>query len=175
MTIFDHQCAFCDEVAVVAVAGIGDSRSLIDVKKSLCLNDDDDHPFQNALIRDARFLASEMDGQLIIHLRFLKAVRVKSLKIKAPASCGPETMRFYCNLPSTPDFGQVMAMTSVQDVQLKAKQLADGDEVTIPLKAPEFLNLQSLLIFVENNQGGEDVTQVDHMILLGLPLPYPLT
>ena len=124
----------------------------IDVKKSLCLNDDDDHPFQNALIRGARFLASEMDGQLIIHLRFLKAVRVKSLKIKAPASCGPKTMRFYCNLPSTPDFGQVMAMTSVQDVHLTAKQ--HESEVMIPLKATEFLNLQTLLIFVEDNQGG---------------------
>ena len=51
---------------------------------------------------------------------------------------------------------------------LTAKQLES--EVMIPLKATEFLNLQTLLIFVEDNQGGRDVTQVNRMILLGQPI-----
>lgn len=148
--------------------GIQDLAQYIDSSKSECLNEADDHPYQHCLTSGGGYLASDCDEQLILSLSFNQVVKVQSLKIKAPANCGPKTIRVFKNLPNTLDFSGAETMTSVQDIVLTSKQL-NGEEV-IPLMFVKFQNVQNIQFFLSDNQGGEDVTQIDYLMLLGSPL-----
>jgi len=147
--------------------GLEDLAQYIDKSKSECLNESDDHPYQHCLTSGGGHLASDCDEQLILSLSFHQVLKVQSMKIKAPSSSGPKTLRIFKNLPNTLDFSGAESMTSVQDLVLSAKQL-DGEE-TIPLKYVKFQNVQNIQLFLSDNQGGEDVTQVDYLVLEGYP------
>merc|ERR1719411_1088686 len=152
----------------VGVKGMMDLSSFLDKKLCECLNEDDDHPYAHCLTSGGGYLASDCDEQLILSLSFNQVVKVQSLKIKAPANCGPKTIRVFKNLPNTLDFSGAETMTSVQDIVLTTKQL-NGEEV-IPLMFVKFQNVQNIQFFLSDNQGGEDVTQIDYLMLLGSPL-----
>ena len=62
----------------------------------------------------------------------------------------------FCNLFGFPFF---------QDIVLNAKQL-DGEQ-EIPLKFVKFQNVQNIQMFVSDNLGGEEVTQIDFLGLMG--------
>jgi len=59
-------------------------------------------------------------------------------------------------------------MTSVQDLVLTAGQLNGED--AIPLKFVKFQNVQNIQLFISDNQEEEEVTQIDHLVLLGSPI-----
>ena len=82
-----------------------------------CLNENDDHPYAHCLGADGGFLESDCDEQLILSLTYNQAVKVHSLKIKAPSDKGPKNVRIFQNQPNTLDFDKADSMVSVQDVQ----------------------------------------------------------
>jgi len=148
--------------------GVEDLIQYLDKSKSECLNESDNHPYQHCLTSGGGYLASDCDEQLILSLSFNQIVKVQSLKIKAPSTSGPKTIRIFKNLPHTLDFSGAEAMTSVQDLVLTASQL-DGEE-SIPLKFVKFQNVQNIQLFFNDNQGDEDVTQVDYLAFFGSPI-----
>merc|ERR1719244_1742627 len=121
-----------------------------------------------AVQRRSGFLRTCLTQQLILSLSFNQMVKVQSLKIKAPDASGPKTIRIFKNLPHTLDFSGAENMTSVQDLVLTAGQL-NGEE-TIPLKFVKFQNVQNIQLFFSDNQGDEEITQIDHLVLLGSPI-----
>merc|ERR1719222_1821467 len=137
--------------------GIEDLAQYLDSSKSECLNEADDHPYQHCLTSGGGHLASDCDEQLIISLSFNQVVKVQSLRIKAPANCGPKTIRVFKNLPNTLDFTGAETMTSsgyCSDNQTAGWRGSDPSQVCQVPECP----------------GGEDVTQIDHLMLLGMPL-----
>ena len=40
----------------------------------------------------------------------------------------------------------------------------------IPLKFVKFQNVQNLMFFFKDNQGGDEVTQIDHLSIIGTPI-----
>ena len=81
-----------------------------------CLNESDEHSFTQCLTADGGYLESDCDEQLIISITFTQAVKVHSLKIKAPADKGPKNLKLFINQPRTIDFDMADSNTSVQDV-----------------------------------------------------------
>lgn len=81
-----------------------------------CLNESDDHSFTNCLTSDSSYLESDCDEQLIISITFTQAVKVHSLKIKAPGDKGPKNIKLFINQPRTIDFDLADSNTSVQDL-----------------------------------------------------------
>lgn len=82
-----------------------------------CLNESDDHPFLQCLTSEgAGYLESDCDEQLIISITFTQAVKVHSLKIKAPGDNGPKNLKLFINQPRTVDFDMADSYTSVQDI-----------------------------------------------------------
>ena len=49
-----------------------------------------------------------------------------------------------------------------------AEEQLDGQ--IIPLKFVKFQNVQNLMFFIKDNQGGDDVTQIDHFSIIGTPI-----
>jgi len=138
----------------------------IDKRNSECLNESDDHPFANCLEDNGSSLQSDCDEQLILSLAFMQVVKVHSIKIKAPSSKGPKTLRIFKNQPRTLDFGQAESMTSIQDLELTSAQL-DGKEVL--LKYVKFQDVQNIQFFIADNQSGDEVTQIELLEIFGTP------
>lgn len=81
-----------------------------------CLNESDDHNFAQCLTTDDGYLESDCDEQLILSITFTQAVKVHSLKIKAPTDSGPKSIKLFINQPRTIDFDMADSNTSVQDL-----------------------------------------------------------
>ena len=88
----------------------------IDKSKSECLNESDEHPYAHCLQSGGGYLESDCDEQIILSLSFNTAVKVHSLKVKAPRDKGPKTVRIFSNQPNTLDFDKADGSTSTQDI-----------------------------------------------------------
>jgi len=149
------------------VKGYMDISTFLDKKACECLNEDDDHPYAHCLKSGGGFLQSDCDEQLIMSLSYNQQVKLHSLKIKAPKDKGPKTIRIFINQPRTLDFDGADSMVSTQDLSITGDQL-DGS--IIPLKFVKFQNVTNVQFFIKDNQGGGDVTQVDHLAIIGTPI-----
>jgi len=149
------------------VKGMMDLDTLLDKKLCECLNESDDHPYQHALTSGGGFLESDCDEQLILSLSFNQAVKVHSIKVKAPADKGPKTIRIFMNQPNTLDFDGADSMVATQDLTLTPGQL-DGSPIT--LKFVKFQNVSNLQFFIKDNQEGGEVTQIDYFSVVGIPI-----
>jgi len=133
-----------------------------------CLNESDAHTLKSCLSGDG-FLESDCDEQLIISIGFNCPIKLHSFKIKSePAAKGPKKLKLFINQPKTIDFDQGSSMEAVQDFTLTEAQLNGEDPVL--LKFVKFQNVLSLIIFVADNQSGDEVTRINRLTFFGSPL-----
>ncbi|XP_018318667.1 thioredoxin-like protein 1 [Agrilus planipennis] len=132
-----------------------------------CLNESDEHPFSNCLQAGDSYLQSDCDEQLILSLSFNQSVKIHSLKIKAPKDKGPKTLKIFINQPRTLDFDMADSYTSVQDLVLTPEDL-EGNPIN--LRYVKFQNVQNFQLFVKDNQSGGDITQINHLAIIGSPI-----
>lgn len=149
------------------VKGFMDLNSFLEKNRSECLNENDEHPYTHALTSGGGFLESDCDEQLILALTFNQAVKVHSIKVRAPADKGPKIVRIFMNQPNTLDFDKADSMIATQDLELTPDQL-DGSPIT--LRFVKFQNVQNLQLFFKDNQSGGEVTQIDHLAIIGTPI-----
>ncbi|XP_014215988.1 thioredoxin-like protein 1 [Copidosoma floridanum] len=157
-----------DDASEGSVAGHMDLTPFIMKAQCECLNESDEHCLAHCLTPDGGYLQSDCDEQLIISITFTQAVKVHSLKIKAPADKGPKTMKLFINQPRTIDFDMALSNTSIQDLELSVSDIEEGNPVQ--LKYVKFQNVQNLQLFVKDNQTDSDTTQIDHLCIIGSPI-----
>jgi thioredoxin len=148
--------------------GMMDLTPFVDKTKTECLNEQDSHTLDHALNPQGGYLASDADEQLVVNIAFNQVVKVHSLRIKAPQDKGPKTLKFFVNQPSTPDFDHCDREAGEQIIALAPKQLS-GQEL-IPLKFVKFQKVNTISIFVSDNQEGSDCTQIHQLTLIGSPI-----
>lgn len=135
-----------------------------------CLNESDDHPLAHCLDTNKQtYLESDCDEQLIITLSFSQPIKLHSIKIRAPTEYGPKTLKLFLNQPRSLDFDKAESSESVQQLELEAEDLVD-DAKPVQLKYVKFQNVNSLTIFVKDNQSGKDVTRINQIVLIGSPV-----
>lgn len=88
------------------------------ITKNQCesLNEADDHTLEHALTSGGGYLQSDCDEQLIMSITFNQAVKIHSLKFKAPEKLGPKTVKIFINQPRTIDFDMAESCVPVQDL-----------------------------------------------------------
>ncbi|KAK0165992.1 hypothetical protein PV328_004457 [Microctonus aethiopoides] len=150
------------------VSGHMDLSTFIMKGQCECLNESDDHNLQHCLTSEGGYLESDCDEQLIISITFKQAVKVHSLKFKAPADKGPKNIKIFINQPRTIDFDMADSNTSIQNLEISAQDVQEGNP--IPLRYVKFQNVQNLQIFVKDNQTGTETTQIDHLAIIGSPI-----
>uniref|UniRef100_A0A5K3F9N7 Thioredoxin-like protein 1 n=1 Tax=Mesocestoides corti TaxID=53468 RepID=A0A5K3F9N7_MESCO len=153
---------------VAPVPGFMDLVSLLDKTRCECLNCHSDHGLDCALEKDMSYLISDTDEQLIIFLSFSQAIKLHSLRITAPEDSGPKNIKIFTNQTTTPDFDACETAVPVQAFtltpeDLKAKSL-------IQLKYVKFQNVNSVTIFVQDNQQDVGQTRITNLILYGCPV-----
>lgn len=135
-----------------------------------CSNESDDHPLAHCLdSNESTYLESDCDDQLIISIGFSQPIKLHSIKIRAPPEYGPKTLRIFQNQPMTLDFDKAENSEPVQQVELKPENLTNDAE-PVQLKYVKFQNVNSLTIFVKDNQTGKDTTRINQIIFIGSPL-----
>uniref|UniRef100_A0A1B0BI01 Thioredoxin domain-containing protein n=1 Tax=Glossina palpalis gambiensis TaxID=67801 RepID=A0A1B0BI01_9MUSC len=152
--------------------GLMNLNSFISEEESECINESDSHPFRQCLISDTGYLQSDFDEQLIISVTFKQAVKIHSLKLKAPAQMGPKEIKLFVNQPRILDFVRAEHMDSVQDLLINPKDLEKGTPVN--LIYVKFQGVRNIQLFIKNNQSDGVITQIDYMAFIGSPL-MPLT
>lgn len=132
-----------------------------------CLNESDDHPLAHCLDGNkATYLESDCDEQLILTLSFSQPIKLHSIKVKAPAEFGPKILKLFINQPRSMDFDKAESSEPVQELVLSSDDLKD-DTKSVQLKYVKFQNVNSLTIFVKDNQTGKDVTRINHIKFIG--------
>ncbi|KAG8228459.1 hypothetical protein J437_LFUL009110 [Ladona fulva] len=149
------------------VQGHMDLTTFIVKQQCVCLNESDEHPFVHCLSSGGGYLESDVDEQLIISISFTQAVKVHSLKVKAPQDKGPKTIKIFINQSRNLDFDMADSYQPVQVIELTPEDL-DGTPVN--LRYVKFQNVQNIHFFIQNNHGGGEVTVIDHFVIVGSPI-----
>jgi thiol-disulfide isomerase/thioredoxin len=161
----------CGDGAEGAGAGIpgqpADISQYIEKKGCECLNEADETPFQDFL-EGKGILKSDCDEQLILVYGFNQNIKLQGFRIKTTTKNGPKSLKFFINQPKTLDFDSAGSMTPVQEIELTEDDLSG--EKTIELRFVKFQSVHNLQIFVAGNQCEDEVTQIDSLNLIGMPV-----
>ena len=147
-------------------------NEVIDKKETFGLNIDGKFPFSNLFIGDAKLMTrSDADEQLLLHIAFNEAVSLQGIKFIAgegKEAEAPRTVKMYVNRVSV-SFGDVDSLPPTQVLELSEADVNNDGKLT-PLKQVLFNRTSSLTIFVESNQGEEDVTTLGGLKVFGKSL-----
>ena len=157
-------------LSVALPEGSESLKPLVDKKGMVALNTDDgvSAPAPRALFgRGDDGLVSDADEQLLLVVPFTRKARLVGILFRGPGDgSAPRTVRLFANAPSM-DFDDAEDALPDAEIILSERQSLGHDVVLLP-QGP-FLNLQSLTLFVVDNQAGSDVTVWDHIALYGFP------
>jgi len=143
-------------------------NDLIEVNHSTCLNESRHHKWQNILLSDDTYLASDCDEQLLITITFRRQVRIHSLKINAPnQGTSPKTLKLFAN-QSYMDFNNIHDTPPSQIINLTPKHFEPNQ--IVKLNSLKFAKVKSITVFVEDNQGGEKFTILEQIQFIGKPV-----
>lgn len=116
-----------------------------------------------------KWLESDADEQLLLHIPIQQSIKLRALRFTTVSSKlqhAPKTVKIFVNAPGVDFDSADGGAEAAQEVALDEAQ-ARGDKV-VELRFVRFQNVKHLAIFVVDNQGGEDVTRIDKLELVGL-------
>ncbi|KAI3860127.1 hypothetical protein MKX03_037086 [Papaver bracteatum] len=133
-----------------------------------CLNQNTSHSVVNALKQGYREdeglkLESDADEQLLIYIPFTQVIKLHSMLIIGPEEDGPRTVKLFANK-------EHMGFSNVSDYPPSDTVVFTLDHLKgkpVALKYVKFQSVRSLTIFIEENQEGADITQVQKIVLYG--------
>jgi len=147
----------------------------LDVSQLTCLNENGEHTLKSIVSTRKRnttsaYLESDVDEQLLLNITFNQIVRIRALALHTRpehAAQAPARIKLILNRPVL-GFDDVDEGAVVQELELTPEQLAEGKP--LPLRFVRFQAVNSLHIFVESNQGGEEQTRIDAIDVFGTPV-----
>nr|XP_046193910.1 thioredoxin-like protein 1 isoform X2 [Oncorhynchus gorbuscha] len=107
-----------------------------------CLNESDESGFENCLVKDATYLESDCDEQLLITMSFNQPVKLFSMKLlSSDFAQAPKCVKIFINLPRSMDFDDAERSEATQTLDLAEEDFKDDG--LIPLRYVKFQNVQS--------------------------------
>ncbi|KAG1347724.1 PITH domain-containing protein [Cocos nucifera] len=158
-----------ESVAASAIPrGQVDLVDFVDWSGVECLNQSTSQSLINAVKQgyrddDGLHLESDADEQLLIYIPFTQVIKLHSIVIKGPEEEGPKTVKLFTNKEHM-GFSNVSDYPPSDSIALSPENLK-GKAVT--LKYVKFQSVCSLTIFIEDNQGGNDISKVQKIVLYG--------
>lgn len=145
-------------------------NSQIDQSQVHCLNESSEHMLKDMLRGGGdKWLESDADEQLLLHIPIQQSIKLRALRFTTASSKSahaPKTIKVFVNAPGVDFDSAEGGAEAAQEVVLDETQ-ARGEKV-VELRFVRFQNVKHLAIFVVDNQGGEDVTRIDKLELVGL-------
>ncbi|KAF4792723.1 Thioredoxin-like protein 1 [Turdus rufiventris] len=121
-----------------------------------CLNESDEHGFENCLRKDSSYLESDCDEQvvwgLLITVAFTQPVKLYSMKLQGPDNGqGPKSIKIFTNLPRSMDFEEAERSEPTQALQLGPDDIRDDG--VVQLRYVKFQNVNSVTVSVPKGSG----------------------
>lgn len=160
-----------EEAKQSGVPGHVDLLMLISKNDSECLNQSDDCEYTDCFTKGSKYLESDCDEQLILHIAFTQPVKLHSMKMHGKPDAmekAAKTVKLFINQPNALDFDKAESYEPIQTVVLSKDDVTE--DAIVPLKYVKLQNVQSVTLFVKDNQGGEDTTIVEYLSLIGSPV-----
>ncbi|OUC40289.1 putative thioredoxin [Trichinella nativa] len=133
-----------------------------------CLNESDRHTIADCLEdNDLKYLESDCDEQLILHIPFRVPVKLCYIAIKTHGDNGPKEVKLFNNQMYSMGFDELTAIDAVQTLEFTPEQLAKGEPVA--LRPVKFASINSVQLFVVNNQNDSRRTRIHSLKLYGSP------
>eukprot|EP00741_Cyanophora_paradoxa_P005696 tig00000903_g5522.t1 len=154
----EASCATCEELL----------NRYVDTTKVRCLNESVAGSCQKLFKTLAKksdrssFLESAADEQLMLHIPFTGAIKLKSICVIGEGSSAPSKVKLYVNRADL-DFGLAEQVPAAQEVELQADPQG---AIEYPLKIAKFQNVTDLTMFFSENFGA-DSTRIYYIGLKG--------
>ncbi|BGP01175.1 hypothetical protein NBRC10513v2_002127 [Rhodotorula toruloides] len=149
--------------------GFTSLNSQIDLSQIHCLNEAAGHTIKDLLRGSGdKWLESDADEQLLLHIPIQQSIKLRAIRfttLSSHSANAPKTIKLFVN-QSGVDFDNAESTEAAQEVVLDEAQ-AKGEK-SVELRFVRFQNVGHLSIFVVDNQGGEDVTRIDKLELIGV-------
>jgi len=100
-------------------------------------------------------------------LGFSQAVKLHSIKFHAPLSHAPRRVKLFTN-HSTLGFDDATSIPAVQELELTEEDYKEN--AVTGLRFVKFQNVTTLSIFIEDNLGEEEVSKLQRLTLIGIPV-----
>jgi len=150
---------------VTIPGGYRELSEFIEMQQVNCLNEHQGHTAKSMLGKTGS-LKSDCDEQLLIEIPFHTPVKIHSFRlIVKDNDLAPKDIKLFVNRGKL-GFNEVEDVPSTQDISLTAKDI--GENALIPVKFVKFQKISNLQIFVENNQSGGEVSQIDSLQFFGV-------
>ncbi|KAK7437715.1 hypothetical protein VKT23_018431 [Stygiomarasmius scandens] len=148
----------------------------LDLQQLNCLNESTEHTLKHIvsekkLNASGEYLESDADEQLLLNIAFNQAVRVKSIIIKSKELAqAPKSIKLAVNRPSLgfEDIEDAGEPAIAQVLELSEEDVKEGKPIA--LRFVRFQSVNSLHVFVGSNHGGEEVTRIDAIDVIGVPV-----
>jgi len=155
-----------------AIFGINKAIDLvnqIDKTKCECLNEDDQHPWANAIFEDNNScLQSDCDEQLLIRIAFRQHVKLYGIKFCGVNAKQPNHIKIFTNQINGLDFEKAENGKALLEITPKPEDFAaDSDAIILPKL--KFGHVDDITLFISGNFDNDDVTVVRRIIFLGQP------
>ncbi|GAA5832691.1 hypothetical protein JCM3766R1_004300 [Sporobolomyces carnicolor] len=151
--------------------GFTSLNSSIDLSQIHCLNEASGHTIKDLLRGGGdKWLESDADEQLLLQIPINQSIKLRALRfttLPSASKSAPKSIRLFVNQASV-GFDEAESHEPAQALELTEAQ-ASGQEA-VQLRFVRFQNVSHLSIFVASNQGEEDVTRIDKLDLIGVPI-----
>ncbi|EST08820.1 PITH domain protein [Kalmanozyma brasiliensis GHG001] len=162
------------------VADITDGHSsllkTVEANRSSALNEKPDHRLQDILNgpNGGKWLESDADEQLLIHLSFKQRVKLSGILLRtlpSQSAHAPKQIKIFANRPGL-SFDDATADTADQEAELSEEHVRGGENggggKVFSLRFVKFQKVDSLTIAVLSNQDDAETTRIDAIDVFGL-------
>ncbi|CBQ69001.1 related to TRX2-thioredoxin II [Sporisorium reilianum SRZ2] len=163
-----------------SVAGITDGHSsllkTVEPKRSSALNEKPDRRLQDILNGPSggKWLESDADEQLLIHLTFKQQVKLSGILLRtlpSQVAHAPKQIKVFANRPGL-SFDDATADKADQEAELSEEHVRGGESggggKVFSLRFVKFQKVDSLTIAVLSNQGDAETTRIDAIDVYGV-------
>lgn len=149
------------------VRGMVSLNSKLDLKQLELLNATDDSSVRSLFEVDSKaVIESDSDEQLMIYAPFQESIKAHTIVIRAnEVHFAPSQLRLYVNRPNILSFDDVDSLPATQC--MNEISYDDKGVALVTLRFVKFQKVNSIVIFVERNIGGGEVTKLCSIEFLG--------
>ncbi|NXE70049.1 TXNL1 protein, partial [Calcarius ornatus] len=133
-----------------------------------CLNESDEHGFENCLRKDSSYLESDCDEQVCCTWGWGLLLRGWGPVGGLGSQAGPKSIKIFINLPRSMDFEEAERSEPTQALQLGPEDIREDG--IVQLRYVKFQNVNSVTLFVQSNHGDEETTRITYFTFIGTPV-----
>jgi hypothetical protein len=152
------------------INGHSDINEFITLNQIDCLNQQENNNVRSVFKKDDAILESDVDEQLLISVPFNQSVKIHSIKLVIKdIAHAPKTIKLYANRLDL-GFDETDSIEETQIIELSEKNYEKDGGAIVPLRFVKFQSITNLVLFIVDNLGGEETTQIKELIFIGSPV-----